>query len=299
MFDTHVNLHASAFDADRTDVLARARLAGVNRFLAICSRWCDLDAVKALTAAHSDVFGTAGAHPHHAKDEPDIAVDTIVERSGYDRCVAIGETGLDLHYNHSPIDHQVSSFRAHIRAARMLDLPVIVHTRKADDLTQSVLAEELADGDFRFVLHCYSSGRALAEWGAAQGAYFSVNGIMSFKNAQDVRDIVVDIMPADRVFLETDAPYLAPIPHRGRRNEPAFLPHIVETLAALRGWTVEDTMARTTANALALFDRVSKTDSQSVAAPGIPPGASPNRKSGSTSGSTSGTPSTSGDEVAR
>lgn len=256
VFDTHVNLHAEAFDDDRPAVLARARAAGVSRILAICSRWQDLSTVKALVAEHDDLYGTAGAHPHHAKDEPDITGDDIVRRAAYDKCVAIGETGLDRHYNHSPLEDQIKSFRAHIHAARAAGLPLIVHTREADDVTQRILSEELAQGRFSFLLHCYSSGRALAEWGADNGAYFSVNGIMTFKNAQEVRDIVVDVMPADRIMLETDAPYLAPVPHRGRRNEPSFLPLVADKLAELKGWSVDETLARTNRAALALFDRV-------------------------------------------
>lgn len=256
MFDTHVNLHAEAFDDDRDEVLSRARAAGVTTMLAICSRWRDLEAVQALVSEHKDVYGTAGAHPHHAKDEPHITAEEIAQRAAYDRCVAIGETGLDRHYNHSPLDDQIASFRAHIGAARQTRLPLIVHTREADEITQDVLASELAHGDYRFLMHCYSSGRALAEWGADQGGYFSVNGIMTFKNAQAVRDIVVEVMPDDRILLETDAPYLAPIPHRGRRNEPAFLSHVAEKLAELKGWTVDETIARTNDNARRFFDRV-------------------------------------------
>ncbi len=271
MFDTHVNLHAEAFDEDREAVIARARAAGVSPILAICSRWSDLASVRALTAAHVDIFGTAGAHPHHAKDEPDITADAIVARADDPKCVAIGETGLDRHYNHSPFADQVTSFRAHIAAARQTGLPLIVHAREADEPMAEILEAEMATGPFDFVLHCYSSGPELAQRGAALGGYFSVNGIMTFKKASDVRAIITDIMPDDRIFLETDSPYLAPVPHRGRRNEPSYLVHVANYLAELKGWSLEDTIARTTANALRLFNKVGATGPAAIAEQGAAP----------------------------
>ncbi len=250
--DSHVNLHAEAFDEDRDAVLDRARAAGVSRFIAICARWGDLEAVRALSDAHGDVWGTAGAHPHHAKDEPDVSAETIIARADHPRCVAIGETGLDNHYGYSPVEEQERSFRAHILAARALQRPLIIHCREADDRMATILEEEMAHGPFPFLLHCYTGSAELARRGAALGGYFSVNGIMTFKNAQAVRDVIVDVMPDDRIILETDAPYLAPTPHRGRRNEPAYITHVADALAQLKGWSREDTAARTTA----AFDRL-------------------------------------------
>ncbi len=256
LVDSHVNLHADAFDEDREAVIARARVAGVGRIIAICSRWSDLDTVRAITEQHGDIWGTAGAHPHHAKDEPNVTPEEIIARADHPKCVAIGETGLDNHYGYSPVADQETSFRAHIAAARTLQLPLIIHAREADDRMADILEEEHARGAFAFLLHCYTSGVDLARRGAALGGYFSVNGIATFKNAQDVRAIISDIMPADRIILETDAPFLAPVPHRGRRNEPAYLPHVAEKLAELRGWTLEETAQRTTAAFHALFTRV-------------------------------------------
>ncbi len=250
--DSHVNLHADAFDEDREAVLDRARAAGVSRFIAICARWRDLDVVRALSEAHDDVWGTAGAHPHHAKDEPQVTAEAIIARADHPRCVAIGETGLDNHYGYSPIEDQERSFRAHAAAARALQRPLIIHCREADDAMAAILEEETAKGAFPFLLHCYTGGVELARRGAALGGYFSVNGIMTFKNAQAVRDVIVAEMPDDRIILETDAPYLAPVPYRGRRNEPAYLPHVADALAALKGWTRAETAARTTA----AFDRL-------------------------------------------
>ncbi len=256
LIDSHVNLHAEAFDADRDAVLARARAAGVTRMIAICSRLSDLPAVLALAEAHDDVWATGGAHPHHAKDHPDIAADDLVVLADHPKIVAIGETGLDEHYGHSPTAQQEASFRAHIAAARALGLPLIVHARDADARMAAILEEEHAAGPFRFLLHCYTSGRDLARRGAALGAFFSVNGIMTFKNAQDVRDVIVDEMPEGRIILETDSPYLAPVPHRGRRNEPAYLPQVAAALAELKGWRPDETARRTGAAFFDLFDRV-------------------------------------------
>ncbi len=256
MFDTHVNLTAEAFADDCNDVIHRARQSGVTRFMCICARWSDLDTVRALTEAHSDVYGSAGAHPHHAKDEPEITTEAILERAAYPKCVAIGETGLDLHYNYSPFEQQIASFRAHIGAARQSGLPLIVHSREADQEMADVLEDETRLGEFRFLLHCFTSGPDLARRGANLGAYFSVNGILTFKNATEVREIVADFMPEDRILLETDAPYLAPTPHRGRRNEPAYLHRVAEALADIKGWSVDETIERTTDNAYRFFDRV-------------------------------------------
>ena len=255
LVDSHVNLHAEAFDEDRDAVLARAREAGVTAMLAICSRWCDLDTVAELARAHADLHATAGAHPHHAKDEPSITIDEIVARADRANAVAIGETGLDKHYNYSPIEDQIASFRAHIGAARALNLPLIVHTREADDDTAEILEEEYAKGEFPILMHCYTSGRDLAERAAALGAYFSVNGIATFKNAVEVRQVIIDVMPRDRVILETDAPYLTPVPHRGRRNEPSYLPLVAAKLGELYGWTGEETATRTTEAFQRLFTK--------------------------------------------
>ncbi|MCG8443190.1 MAG: TatD family hydrolase [Caulobacterales bacterium] len=260
LIDSHVNLHAEAFDADRDDVLARARDAGVARMIAICARWSDVETVRGLAERHPDIWATAGAHPHHAKDRPDISAGEIAELADHPRVCAIGETGLDMHYGYSPEADQIASFRAHIGAARALGLPLIIHTREASALMGDILEEEHAAGPFAFLLHCYTSGAALARRGAALGGYFSVNGIATFKNAADVRDVIVADMPADRIILETDSPYLAPAPHRGRRNEPAYLAHVADKLAELRGWSREETLQRTADNFFRLFPRVSRPE---------------------------------------
>jgi TatD DNase family protein len=258
LIDSHVNLHADAFDEDRDAVIERARRAGVRAMLAICSQWSAMEQVRAVCAGHADIFPTCGAHPHHAKDEPNIRAGDIVARAESLNAVAIGETGLDLHYNYSPLEQQIASFRAHLEAARTLDLPVIVHARNADTEMMEELSRAFEAGPLRILLHCYTSGSELAEFGKENGCYFSVNGIMTFKSAKDVRQIIADIMPRDRIILETDAPYLTPVPHRGRRNEPSFLPLVADALAALTDQSREEVEQRTSHAFFSLFDRVDR-----------------------------------------
>ncbi|MEZ5939193.1 MAG: TatD family hydrolase [Hyphomonadaceae bacterium] len=255
LFDTHVNLHAEQFAEDLEAVLQRARAAGVTRFVSICDRLDRYDAVRAIAEANPDIWCSVGVHPHYAKDFPDLAVRTLVDEARWPKVCGVGETGLDQHYGYSPIDDQVRSFLTHVAAARETGLPIIIHTREADDLTGDLLERESAAGAFPILMHCYTGGERLAQRARDLGAWFSVSGILSFKSAQEVRD-VISILPRDRVILETDCPYLAPIPHRGRRNEPAYLPDVCAALAKLWDAPVEDVARQTTANALELFRRV-------------------------------------------
>lgn len=256
MFDTHVNLHAEAFEDDLPEVISRARTAGVTRMLAICERLDSFPRVKAIADAHDDIWCSVGTHPHHAKDFTDTTPEDLMARAVDDKVVAIGETGLDFHYGYSPEAEQVASFRTHIRAARETGLPLIVHTREADDLTADILEEEYAKGEFPVLLHCYTGGPDLCQRGLALGAYLSVSGILSFKSARDVRAVIKDV-PMDRVILETDCPYLTPMPYRGRRNEPAYLPYVADALAELHGLSRAEVGAMCEANALRLFSGVS------------------------------------------
>lgn len=256
MFDTHVNLHAEAYEADLEDVLTRARDAGVSRMLAICERLDSFPRVKAIADANPDIWCSVGTHPHHAKDFVDTVAGDLIERAQDPKVVAIGETGMDLHYGYSPQAQQEASFRTHISAARETQLPLIVHTREADDLTAEILEEETAKGAFPILLHCYTGGADLCQRGLALGAYVSVSGILSFKSAKEVRAVIKDV-PLDRVILETDCPYLTPMPYRGRRNEPSYLPYVADALAELHGLTRERVGQMCEANSLALFQRVS------------------------------------------
>jgi len=255
LIDSHVNLHAPQFDADRDAVIARARDAGVEIMIEISDRLSTFGATHALATANPDIWCTVGVHPHEARDHLDVTSEALAALAQRPRVVGIGECGLDFHYDLSPRDQQETVFRAHIQAARLTGLPLVVHTREADNRMAAILSEEMAHGPFRFLMHCYTSGRELAEQASEMGAWFSVSGIATFKAAEDVR-AVVRAMPADRIIVETDCPYLAPVPHRGRRNEPAYIGHVLQALADIRGWSREEAEARTTDAFFALFDRI-------------------------------------------
>ncbi|WP_332660840.1 TatD family hydrolase [Brevundimonas sp.] len=255
LIDSHVNLHAPQFDEDRDAVIARARAAGVGLMLEISDKLSTFEATHGLAMAHDDIWCTVGVHPHEAKDYADLTAARLAELAGRDRVVGIGECGLDFHYDLSPRDTQAAVFRQHIEAARLTGLPLVVHTREADEAMAAILGEEQAAAPFKFLMHCYTSGPELAERAAELGAWFSVSGIATFKAAGDVRE-VIRAMPADRIIIETDCPYLAPVPHRGRRNEPAYIGHVLDVLADVRGWTREEAEARTTEAFFALFDRI-------------------------------------------
>ena len=254
LIDSHVNLHAPQFDADREAVIGRALAAGVGRMINICDRVSNFAAVRQV-AQHPDIWCTVGTHPHEAKEDPDLAAATLIALAQDPRVVGIGECGLDFHYDLSPRDVQAAVFGVHIEAARATGLPLVVHTREADGVMGDMLEAAFATGPFRILMHCYTSGPELARRCAALGAWFSVSGIATFKAAEDVRAVIRE-MPEDRIMVETDCPYLAPMPHRGRRNEPAFLPHVLSRLAEIRGWTPAEAEARTEDAVYAVFDRM-------------------------------------------
>ena len=255
LIDSHVNLHAAQFAEDQDAVIDRARAAGIALMVTICDRVSAFETVHALAMAHEDIWCSVGTHPHEAKENPQLAASLLMDLASRPKVVGIGETGLDFHYDLSPRDVQAAVFRQHVAAARATGLPLIVHTREADEVMGDILEEEHAIGPFRILMHCYTSGADLARRAAALGAWFSVSGIATFKAAQDVRDVIAE-MPADRIILETDCPYLAPVPMRGRRNEPAYLPHILEKLAEIRGWSREEAETRIEAAFFRLFDRI-------------------------------------------
>lgn len=255
LFDTHVNLHAEQFAADLPDVIARARAAGVTRFVTICDRLDRYPALREIAGANDDMWCSVGVHPHYAKDFWSLQAKELVAYAKDDmKVVGVGETGLDQHYGYSDIVLQERSFVEHIQAARELQLPLIVHTREADDLTGDILERETKRGAFPILMHCYTGGARLAQRALDLGARFSVSGILSFKGASDVRGVMGGV-PMERIILETDCPYLAPVPHRGRRCEPAYLVEVCKALAELKGMTPEETAAVTTRNALDLFRR--------------------------------------------
>lgn len=257
LIDSHVNLHAPQFDADREAVIARARAAGIGLMVNISDRASGFERVRAVAEGQDDIWLTVGTHPHDAKENPALDADSLCALAKASKVVGIGETGLDFHYDLSPRDVQTQVFRAHIEAARRTGLPLIVHARDADQEMAEILEAEHAAGAFRLLMHCYTSGADLAQRAAALGAWFSVSGIATFKAADGVRAVIAG-MPADRIIVETDCPYLAPVPMRGRRNEPAFLPYVLEKLAKIRGWSVAEAETRTEAAFFDLFDRIPK-----------------------------------------
>jgi TatD DNase family protein len=254
LIDSHVNLSAPQFDADREAVIARAREAGIGLMLTICDRISGFEAVRGIADTHADIWCSVGVHPHESKDYLTLGVNDLTDRA-HGRVVAIGETGLDYFYDHSPRESQRAVFRVHIAAARDTGLPLIVHARDADIEMAEMLEEEHAKGAFRLLLHCYTSGPELARRAAALGGFFAASGIATFRAAEEVRAVIRD-MPQERIIVETDCPYLAPVPMRGRRNEPAFLPHVLTKLAEVRGWSLADAEARTEDAFFALFDRI-------------------------------------------
>jgi TatD DNase family protein len=257
LIDSHVNLHAPQFDEDRDAVIARAREAGVGLMVEISDQLSTFEATHGLAMAHSDIWCTVGVHPHEARHYVDLTVERLNELAARPRVIGIGECGLDFHYDLSPRDTQVAVFRVHIEAARQTGLPLVIHTREADPVMADVLREEYAIKPFKFLMHCYTSGPELARVAAELGAWFSVSGIATFKAAEEVRAVIRD-MPEDRIIVETDCPYLAPVPHRGRRNEPAYVGLVLDRLAEIRGWDKNDAISKTKSAFFELFDRISE-----------------------------------------
>ena len=261
LVDSHCHLDYLARDGDLDEVVARARRAGVGRMLTICTKVTEFESVRGIAARYDDVWCTVGIHPHEAEAEPAVTAARLTALARDPRVAGIGETGLDYFYEHSPRAEQQASFRAHIAAARETGLPLIVHTRDADEDTAAILEAEYGQGPFTGVIHCFSTGRELAERAVALGLYISLSGILTFKNAEALRATAA-ALPLDRLLVETDAPYLAPAPNRGKRNEPAFVVHTAAALAGLRSVGVNEIETVTTDNFFRLFPRVDRPTQQ-------------------------------------
>ncbi len=259
--DSHVNLHHHSFDADRDAVITRARDAGVGRMITICDKTENFAAVIAIAEAHEDITATVGAHPHYAKDHLGLTAERLIELGRHAKVVGVGETGLDQHYQFSPLEDQVQVFRAHAEAARALGKTLIIHTREADTAMAELLEEEAQKGSLRILMHCYTSGAELARRVLKLGAYFSFSGIITFKNADDVRAIAKEV-PLDRVIVETDCPYLAPVPFRGQRCEPMHVVDVHKAFCALRGIKEEEGAALLADNFLRLFPKIAAPPSE-------------------------------------
>lgn len=252
--DSHVNLHGEQFQNDIDAVITRARQAGVTTQLNICGKLSDIDAVLAVANSYDEMWASVGTHPHDAKENPNITAADILKFVDHPKVIGIGETGLDFHYNFSEKDSQFHNFQAHIDAARESQIPLIIHSRNADDDMGDILEREMSKGEFPALLHCYTSGKRLAERAIDMGLYFSMSGIMTFKNASEVREIAA-LVPEEKLMIETDCPYLAPVPHRGRRNEPAYVIHVAEKLAEIRGWSLDEAAEKTTEAFFNLFTK--------------------------------------------
>lgn len=255
LVDSHCHLDFPDFAEERAGVVARARAAGVGRIVTICTRVKRFQQVLETAESFDDVYCSVGTHPHNAAEEPDVTVSELVDLSGHPKVVAIGEAGLDYHYDGAPRDVQAKVFRTHIAAARETGLPLVIHSRDADDDMAAILEDETRKGAFPFILHCFSSGRRLAEIGVALGGYVSFSGILTFRNSEELRLIAANV-PHARLLVETDAPYLAPVPHRGKRNEPAFVADTARVLAETIGVNADEIAAITTENVLRLFKKM-------------------------------------------
>lgn len=251
LVDSHCHLDFPDFADERSDVVARAVAAGVTRMVTICTRLRNEPGVRAIAEAHPEVFYAAGTHPMSAADEPLATVDQLIALTAHPKMVGIGETGLDYHYTAESAEVQQTSLRIHIAAARQTGLPLIIHARDADADMAAILAEEYRNGPYSCVMHCFSSSAELARAALDLGFYLSMSGIAAFPRSQELRDIF-SAAPVDRILVETDSPYLAPPPHRGRRNEPAYTAHTAKVGAEVFGLTPEDFAAQTSGN----FDRL-------------------------------------------
>lgn len=254
LVDSHCHLDFPDFEHELGDVIRRAGLAGVGHMVTICTRIKKFDQIKAIAETHDNVFCSVGTHPHNADEELDFSAEDIAKLAEHPKCIAIGEAGLDYFYDNAPREAQAQGLRTHIKAAQLTGLPLVIHSRDADDDMISILSEGMEEGPYKAILHCFSSGRELAMRAVDMGMYVSLSGILTFKRSQDIRDIVADV-PQDKLLVETDAPYLAPMPYRGKRNEPAYVAHTAEVLAEVKGVSKEEIAKITTDNFFRLFSK--------------------------------------------
>ena len=255
LIDSHCHLDFPDFADERASFVARAVEAGVGRMITISTRVRRFEQIRAIAEAHAEVWCSVGTHPHNAAEELDITVDDLVTLAEHPKVIAIGEAGLDYFYDHAPRDAQAQGLHTHIEAARRTQLPLVIHARDADDDMIAILRAEAGKGAFPFVLHCFSSGPELARVGVELGGYVSFSGILTFKRSDELREIARTV-PHDRLLVETDAPYLAPMPYRGKRNEPAFVVHTARVLAETIGVDADAIAKLTTGNALRLFSKM-------------------------------------------
>jgi TatD DNase family protein len=255
LIDSHCHLDFEDFAADRDAVVARARAAGLGRMITISTQVAKFPKIAALADAYPDVYCTVGTHPLQAAEEPEASVADLLALASHPKCVGIGEAGLDYHYDRAPRDLAHRVFRTHIAAARESGLPLVIHSRDADADMAAILTEEIGKGAFKAILHCFTSSAALAATGLKLGLSISFSGVLTFKNSKELRDIAAGV-PLDRLLVETDAPFLAPVPNRGKRNEPAFVAETAKVLAEVKGVSLAELASATSANVLALFAKM-------------------------------------------
>ncbi len=255
LVDSHCHLDFPGLIEDTGSVVERAAQSDVRLMVTISTRIRQMDKILSIAESHKQIFCSVGTHPHNATEERDLELSDILEYTDHPKVIGIGEAGLDYHYDHGePID-QKKGFHMHIEAARQTQLPLIIHTRDADDDTAAILREESEKGVFPFLLHCFTASSELAETAIELGGYVSFSGVLTFKRSQELRAIA-EALPLDRLLVETDSPYLAPVPHRGKPNEPAFVAHTARVLAEVRGLDYEDLAASTSENFFRLFNKV-------------------------------------------
>ncbi len=254
LVDSHCHLDFPDFESELDVIVTRAEAAGVGAMLTISTRVRQFERIRAVAERFANVCCSVGTHPHYATEEEDVRVNEILAAASHRKVVAIGEAGLDYHYENSPIPAQEQGFRLHIAAARETSLPLVIHSRDADERTARILEEEMAKGAFSAVLHCFTGGRDLARRGLKLGLYVSFSGVLTFNKSDDLRAIAADI-PLDRLLVETDAPYLAPVPMRGKRNEPSFVRHTAKVLAQVKGMSEAEIARVTTENFFRLFSK--------------------------------------------
>lgn len=255
LVDSHCHLDFKDFEGETDAIVARAREAGVGLMVTIGTKVTEFEKVLSVAERYDNIFCTVGIHPHEAESEPEVDAARLIELARHPKVVGIGETGLDYYYEHSPREAQKRNFRSHIMAARETGLPLVIHTRDADEDTAEILKAEMGEGTFPALLHCFSSGRELAMQAVDLGLYISLSGILTFKKADELRDTARNV-PMERLLVETDSPYLAPVPKRGKRNEPSFVVHTAAKLAELKGVSPEELAGTTTENFFRLFTKV-------------------------------------------
>ena len=258
--DSHCHLDYDGLAEQVNAILDRSAKAGVGLMLSISSRVKNFPKLLAMAEAHDEIYCTVGTHPHNAHEELDVTVDDLVRLTKHPKVVGLGEAGLDYHYDLSPRDAQMQGFRNHIAAARETGLPLVIHTRNAEEDTARVLEEEMSKGEFKAVLHCFTSQQWLAEKGVELGLTVSFSGILTYKSAEDIRT-TAKALPIDRLLVETDAPFLAPVPYRGKDNEPSYVVKTLEQLAAVRGLSLPEMATITSDNFFRLFDKVERPKS--------------------------------------